>query len=401
MSQNGGISWQKLDYVWDNSDVTEYNYPVNEREILDGTIRNSDNIYIASSAYRGSLINVEDSVFDTVTIEKGSNTIGYAFLAARPEVFIEYSKFPNGYSPSYAAGYTRVIWSGESEVTALIPDNARYLYIYNNSNDQVHVPAAIKFTKSGNEDTADENSVRIATWNIGHFSLGKYADTTISASDFDSKSAEYEDYLYKVLDADVITLNEYSADFTSEHKTRNTIFGEYTTAYEGEQRNYSCNAIYAKTGLTNIQTHEFECNKTADMESPYNINASDYYYVAADLTVNGKTVKVISTHLAFYAGSSENPPQITQNQIEELIGLYEDYDRVIIMGDWNCSPVKLQAFTDAGYNLANNDSTLATYPATQTSLDNMVYKGVTLSDFGLAGTKLSDHYAIYATITVD
>lgn len=99
--------------------------------------------------------------------------------------------------------------------------------------------------------------------------------------------------------------------------------------------------------------------------------------------------------------------------INELIDTFKDCDRVILMGDWNSTYNKYQIFADAGYGVANTDSLLATYSPCQDSkykgdipdgygtYDNIIYKGVTVSDFSLAGCKLSDHYAIYCTVTVD
>lgn len=178
VSSDNGSSWTKLSYRADHSNVTSYDFPIEEREVLQGTIRDYDNIYFSTSGkYTGSLIPVEDAVFDTVTITKGENDIGYAFLAAKPESYKNGTKFPKGYSPSYAAGYTRVLYSDAEELTLSIPYNARYLYLYNNSENVSYTPAAVTFTKSGNGNAGNNNSVRIATWNIGHYSLGEHSYT--------------------------------------------------------------------------------------------------------------------------------------------------------------------------------------------------------------------------------
>ena len=248
--------------------------------------------------------------------------------------------------------------------------------------------------------TVEKDPVRIATWNIGHFSFGDLPHTTVSDAEFLSKAAEYEDYIYRVLDADVLSLNEYSKMFTPSHPARDTVFGGYATAFEGNEYHYSCNALYSRVDLTNIGAHEFECNKTADMESPHGIYASDYYYVTADLCLNKETVKLVSVHLAFYAGSAAVPPPIPEDQMKELIGAFRDCDRVILMGDWNCTPDRLSPFEEAGYTLLNTDRTLSTFAKSPASLDNFVYKGVTVSDFTLSETKLSDHYAISCTVTI-
>lgn len=381
-----------------DSTILPLNYPVSEREILDGSISVEDNVYIQDGSCCSAVINVENFVFDTVTIVKDKNKMGYAFLAARPEAYVNMPKFPKGYAPSYAAGCTGVVFSCDEQITVKIPDNARYLYIHNSGDG--YLPSAILFAKNGKALICD-NSVRIATWNIGHFSLGQLPDTIISDSEFDAKSAEYEDYIYNVLNADVIALNEYSKMFTASNKVRDTVFSKYPVAFEGIQKNYSCNTLYAKGNVTNIQAHEFECNKTADMESPYGIFADDYYYVTADLAIGNETVKLVSAHLAFYAGKSVNPPAIVDNQIKELIEVCKAYDKVVLMGDWNCVYNKFQLFTEAGYALANTEASLSTYSEYAGAFDNIIYKGVGIRNFGLAGTKLSDHYAIYCDIFIE
>lgn len=402
-SVDNGATWAGVDFRVDSTVVNEYNYPMDTIVPADGTIRAFDNNYIKSTSYRGSFLCIEDSVFDTVTITRGSGTtsVDYAFLAAKPQVFYHASKFPNGHTPTYAAGYTRVVTSTDETITLKVPDNARYLYIYYNSNEISYLPEAIKLSKSGNAPADDSNSIRIATWNIGHFALGEKNNTILTEKQKEEKLAEYTDYIYNCINADVIALNEYCTKFTTQSLAKNTVFSKYSTQFEGPKRQYSRNAIFANANVTNIQLCEYECNKTANMESPYGIQASNYYYLTADLAINGQIVKLVSTHLAFYAGNSSNPPEICKDQMRELVEVYKSYDKVVLMGDWNAYFSDFSVFTDAGYSLANTDSKLSTYSASRDPIDNIIYKGVTVSDFGLAGCTLSDHYAIYCTITVE
>jgi len=152
--------------------------------------------------------------------------------------------------------------------------------------------------------------------------------------------------------------------------------------------------------VTNLQQKVFECNKNAVITHTNAIMAEDYYYLTADIILNGETIKLVSTHLAF--DNNKNPDTVNLAQINELIEVYNSYDRVIMMGDWNVKDFNyFKNFIDAGYSLANNDSNLYTYANENRSLDNIVYKGVTVSDFTLAGTNLSDHYGIYCTVTID
>lgn len=371
----------------------EYVYPIDDMAMLDGYV-NSSNVFTKATNKFGAIIDVEDSVFNTVTLKKNESgkDITYAFMS--DEIY-------EGSTPCYAAGYTDVVSTSEDTVTLRIPDNARYLYVfYKNISSNVY-PSEIKFTKeSYPEDGA--TSVRIATWNIGHFSMGRKPNSTLEDGQVAMQGDYFRDYINNAIDADVIFLNEYSEKFTkNSYLAKNTVFGEYTTVYEGEQRNYSCNAVYSRVEISAPELHEFECNKTAPVISTKGPEAEDYYFVTTDLVIDGELVKLVSVHLAFDGEGSEN---VVINQLKELIAYCEQYENVVLLGDWNINSFsEFKTFTDAGYTLANTDNTLPTYrkDGSCDSLDNIIYKGVTVSDFSLAGTDLSDHYALYCTITVN
>lgn len=368
---------------------TEYVYPLYNIEVLSGYVTGS-NVYSASTSRLGAIIELGGTTFNTVTLKKNvaAEAITYAFMG---------DELYNGFTPCYAAGYTNIVTTTDSTVTVRIPDNARYLYVFYKQGSKNFLPAEIKFTKQSYGPT-NPNSVRIATWNIGHFAMGEKANSTIDDGRVAMKSADFLDYINNAVGADVIFLNEYSQKFTKNNfYAKNTIFTSYSTVYEGPQRNYSCNAVYSKVTVSQPQKHEFNCNKTAPYISPY-VEAEDYYFVTTDLVINGKTVKLVSAHLAFDDYGSTN---VVINQLNELIAYCAQYEHVVLMGDWNVGSFsEFDVFTEAGYTLANTDKNMPTYKS-GSSLDNIIYKGVTVTDFTLAGTNLSDHYALYCTITVE
>ena len=264
----------------------------------------------------------------------------------------------------------------------------------------MYLPSEIKFTKETYEPE-DPNSVRIATWNIGHFSMGKKPNSTLEDTQLAMMSDNFKDYINNAVDADIMFLNEYSQKFTKEkYLAKDTVFKGYDkVAYEGPQLNYSCNAVYSRIEISEPEMHEFECNKTAGTISTKGPLATDYYFVTTDLVINGATVKLVSAHLAFDGEGSEN---VVINQIKELIEYCEQYEHVVLLGDWNVNYFsEFELFTDAGYSLGNTDENMSTYNEPGYPLDNIIYKGVTVTDFTLAGTDLSDHYAVYCTITVN
>ena len=368
---------------------TEYVYPLYNIEVLSGYVTGS-NVYSASTSRLGAIIELGGTTFNTVTLKKNvaAESITYAFMG---------DELYDGFTPCYAAGYTNIVTTTDSTVTVRIPDNARYLYVFYKQGNKNFLPAEIKFTKQSYGPT-NPNSVRIATWNIGHFAMGEKANSTIEDGRVAMKSADFLDYINNAVGADIMFLNEYSQKFTkNNYYAKNTIFTSYSTVYEGPQLNYSCNAVYSKVSISQPKKHEFECNKTAPYISPY-VEAEDYYFVTTDLVINGKTVKLVSVHLAFDDYGSTN---VVINQLNELIAYCAQYEHVVLMGDWNVGSFsEFDVFTEAGYTLANTDKNMPTYKS-GSSLDNIIYKGVTVTDFSLAGTNLSDHYALYCTITVE
>ncbi len=373
--------------------ANEYVYPIDEIEVLDGYVTSS-NFYSKSSTKKGAIIELAGTTFNTVTMKKNASgeDIIYAFMS---------DELCYDHAPCYAAGYTNVVSVTDDSITVRIPDNARYLYVYNNNSKKMHLPSEIKFTKESYEPE-DSDSVRIATWNIGHFALGRKPNSTLEDAQSAMQGDYFRDYINNAIDADIMFLNEYSQKFTkNKYLAKNTIFTEYDTVYEGAQRNYSCNAVYSKIEISEPEVHEFECNKTAGVISTKGPLATDYYFVTTDVVINGTTVKLVSVHLAFDGEGSKN---VVINQLNELIAYCEQYEHVVLLGDWNINSFsEFELFTDAGYTLANTDNKMPTYKKDDysDSLDNIIYKGVTVSDFSLAGTDLSDHYALYCTITVN
>ena len=256
--------------------------------------------------------------------------------------------------------------------------------------------------------TPPENSFTIATWNIGHFSNGKNKNTAIGDGSYASASYKYKTYINDVLGADIICLNEYSAKFTPSNNASN-LFDAYTeVAFEGVQRNYSCNALYSKLPLSNVAVHEFACNVGVDIQYTDAVEATDYYYITGELMIGGETVTIVAAHLAFDDDLYDVYPYVDtvcQNQMLELIDAFENVDRVLILGDWNAYDYSyFDLFADAGYTLGNRNE-IPTCTGSKTkdlewSVDNMVAKGLTINDFRGEPTTLSDHVAVIAAITL-
>ncbi|MBO4734355.1 MAG: hypothetical protein J5662_07760 [Clostridia bacterium] len=379
--------------------LLKLSFPIDEIEKLSGTIVTKTNKYNKVTGYYGAVIDLTDINFNTVTLTRSKERpeLGYAFLKELPVV---------GSVPSYANGYTKVIWDSSETATFAVPEDAQYMYVYHSSNSVIYLPEKVEFFDR--KYTKEPGSFTIAAWNVGHFSGGSSKNSAFSDADYEKQSAYFKTYINDCLGADIITLSEYSSMFTPSNPT-SSLFSSYTGAsFEGEQRRYSCNAVYSKLALQNFAVHEFECNKNAVITYTTAVKATDYYYITADLELGGETVTIVALHLAYDDKLYDTPPYIDtvcQNQMKELIEKFSAVERVIMLGDWNAySPDYFDLFTDAGYTVCN-DGSLLTCTGSKTgglewAVDNIIAKGVSVSDFCKVPTGISDHVAVIAKVNL-
>ena len=369
-----------------------YEFPMDQVAPLDGTIVTSSNKYKIISGYYGSVIDLNEIPYDydtvTITRDTAVSEMGYAFLTALPAA---------NEVPSYATGYGMVIWDTNATATLTVPADARYLYVYYADLGVSYLPSSVVFSNATVPTT-----FTVASWNIGHFSMGNNKNTKLTDDQYATEKAKFDAYI-GLLGADVLILNEYSKLFTPSHAAR-YLFLDYGCPFEGEQRNYSCNALYAKFPLKNVTLHNFACNTPDTVLHTTAIKATDYYYITGELTVGTETVTIVALHLAFH--DNLKPDTVCTNQMDELIAAFADTEHVIMLGDWNAYYAEYyDRFNDAGYTVGNDGSFL-TCTGSKTGglewpVDNIIVKGVTMTDFHAVNTSLSDHVAVVATITLD
>lgn len=235
----------------------------------------------------------------------------------------------------------------------------------------------------------------IATWNLGHFSLGKKPYSTIDRGTCLQSMKGFRSVLFDSIKADVICFNEYCKEFGKDEKgqmivTEGILEGEYANRMIGPLLGYSCNGIFSKVKTKNAKRHEFEINKTVGGKMP---RANKYYYVDCDLYLGKTKVKLICAH------TINSATALCQSQIAELILKYREFDRIIMCGDWNTTDFSL--FANSGYQLAN-DGTFLTYTGStkHKPIDNIVVRGVKISDVRVINTTLSDHNPLVCRITL-
>lgn len=249
--------------------------------------------------------------------------------------------------------------------------------------------------------------MKIAVWNIGHFSFGNSPKSTVPEEKLPEAVAAFRNYIAS-LDADLIAVCENTAMFCNADKgpnpgpvfARDVLFSDYTFHYEGAQHRYSSNALHANVDVADLRRKVFACNKDAVITHTNVICASDYYYLKGTINSGGAPVTVIVCHLAF--DMNRNPDTVNIAQLQELIEVTKNDERVIIAGDFNCRDLStLDLFKEAGFTAAN-DGSLVTCPAASENkaLDHILVKGLTVKNPVAHETALSDHYAFTADVAL-
>ena len=249
--------------------------------------------------------------------------------------------------------------------------------------------------------------MKIAIWNIGHFSFGNSPKSAVPEEKLPKALAAFREYIAS-LDADLFAVCENTAMFCNADKgpnpgpvfVRDALFDGYTFHYEGAQHRYSANALHAKTEVSDLRRKVFACNTDAVITHTSVILASDYYYLKGEINLDGAPVTVIVCHLAF--DMKRDPDTVNIAQLRELIEVTKNDARVLIAGDFNCRDLStLDLFKEAGFSSAN-DGSLVTCPAASENkaLDHILVKGLTVKNGTAHETALSDHYALTADVTL-
>ena len=237
-----------------------------------------------------------------------------------------------------------------------------------------------------------EKGIVVATWNIGHFANGQEPNSLIGPEQYNSKLKAFRTMIYDSISADLVGICEYSSVFGKDKNGRdmlssNILFNKYANKNEGA-KSWICNSFFYNIKLENIEKLFFNCSKTFVHKDP---RVALFHYVSADTYIDGERVKVVLVHLV------SSQPNLCQLQIEELINKYKIYNKVIMFGDWNTW--NWTKFREEGFCLAN-DGSLITFPSKKYALDNIIDKGLRISEVRVIKTDLSDHYPLVCRISL-
>lgn len=242
----------------------------------------------------------------------------------------------------------------------------------------------------------EDSGIVLCTWNIAHYYAYGSAKNVIDGAIYEEKLKAFRTVLYDSINADIVSLNEYSSNFGVDkmrvaHKSAVVLFDKYKTKYEGgaTRKGVGHNAIYSRVKAGKFKKRAFEYIKTTKYK-----NSFDYYYLTSDIFIDGKKVKLVCIYLTH----SRKDPSLAQGQIAELIEAFKGEERVVICGDFNTS--NYSKLKKAGYTLAN-DGSIVTFYKTSKPLDNIVAKGVRISDVRIVRTELSDHYPLVCRLSID
>jgi Metal-dependent hydrolase len=241
--------------------------------------------------------------------------------------------------------------------------------------------------------------ITVASWNIGHFALGKAADSRITLEEARQKALSYRRFINSI-GADIMAVVEYSPEFVRDAdgrmllSARDEVFSGYTGALIGPKWDYNGNAIFSNGFTTGVA----ETVRFSQATQPR-------YYIATDILIGGEKVKFVSTHLDWNQG--EHGAEYRAIQIKEIIEAFNSYPYVILCADWNVgNPTEYDDFLKAGYRMANHGvvGDLLTFPAGESprsALDNIIVKGFVPSRVRVYNEPtLSDHCLIAADLTL-
>ena len=250
----------------------------------------------------------------------------------------------------------------------------------------------------------EDRSFSYASWNVGHYALGKDLKTHVPPEDAAEVGGRYRAFLDEV-GADFLGVCEYFDAFTTNGEVRaeEAVFGRYAHREIGPRHDWQWNAQFWNGK-----------EKVATRWKAYMKHLQDVYYVATRLKIAGAEVVFVQTHLDWgtvYEGHEDD----RASQMRELVADFRDEPHVVISGDFNVgirfrdrtkealdNPVEYKVFEEAGFSLGN-DGRFKTAPAgdCRMSLDNIIVKGLEISDFRVWDRPdLSDHALVSATLTL-
>lgn len=286
----------------------------------------------------------------------------------------------------------------------------------------------------------DKCFLRVLSYNIGHFAMGKAPETKINSANADYgiemwrsdmttypyPRSNYEKQLKRWkhrladIDADIICTPEYNKWFGTLNGTsmnaRDVIFDDYPYYYaprEGNTNDYHREAIFT---MINHSSQEYEI-----VEENVTMMNEPQTFVAVSFPIGSgakmETVYVVCVHAFHNGGNAPLYGSAREAYFNRIIEKYASATRVIICGDFNvASTDEFNAFLEAGYDAVNtSEHPVRTYGAIgcgdssasvgnfmpNSALDNIIVKGFKIASSRLVNDPLiTDHCGLVADLEV-
>lgn len=223
-----------------------------------------------------------------------------------------------------------------------VPEGALYLVISQFVNNKTNYVGYVSNISEKREAT----HIRVGTYNIGHFIEG----VSQHSAGTEENKVKFRNTIAK-LGCSILGIQENNPLYneTTGESSRDAVYANFKYYSTSSQHIYVCNGIASDYKLYNLKKTTFK-NQT---------NTSERSYYEANIIIDDKIIHLICTHLDW------SNTDIRREQINELIARANQFERVIIMGDFNpnnpddpYAPDVFQTdyakWTDAGYKLANN-----------------------------------------------
>lgn len=292
--------------------------------------------------------------------------------------------------------------------------------IYNKSGNALQIAhnkngdaLQVAYNKNGDVVySAQPTTLKVMTYNVGQWYVGGGDNVP---TDKDSAYYALQNGMIQNANADILFLNEYWKVFSKTGRTAKSLLEQYFPYIheQGGDSGYYGRCLCSKYPISNYTTHNFTSVGT------------NYYYDSADITVNGKSIKLVLLHLMV------NPETDRYTQAQQLLVYLKTLNTFIAAGDYNTgiSPdyhndntssteyahyVKL--FTDEGFHTANfaESGFLTTCndgidgAGYDWDIDNIITSAdISISDVYVDETKLTDgihektdHMPLIATLTL-
>lgn len=243
------------------------------------------------------------------------------------------------------------------------------------------------------------NKLRFATWNVAHFSLSDFIHNVIITQDQYVKFYPIYKNIIDDINANFFGMNEFDSPFWADHSeytTKRELFPSYKYYNDSSENNLNpvWNAYFSRLMMENPQKVFHNSNRPGETR----------YYLTGDISVNGKSVKVVCAHLCIVPNGNAQDLAINQAQMQEIVDYCSVYDNAVIMGDFNW--IDFTPFKNAGYSMVITDF-LGNTPTVYNDvsyIDNIILKGGVITAASvvnansIAGTVLSDHYIVHCDI---